>query len=71
MNYRQLYNEGRRRLETAGITDAALDARILLEEICHTNLQTLLTDPERIITDSEQALYETFITRRVGRSQPP
>ncbi len=67
MNYRQLYNEGRRRLETAGITDAALDARILLEEICHTNLQTLLTDPERAVTVEEEAAYRGLLSRRENR----
>ncbi len=67
MNYRQLYNEGRRRLETAGITDAALDARILLEEICHTRLQTLLTDPDRTITGEEEAAYRELLSRRANR----
>lgn len=67
MNYRQLYNEGCRRLETAVISDAALDARILLEEICHTNLQTLLTDPDRIITGEEEAAYRGLLSRRVNR----
>lgn len=67
MNYRQLCNEGRRRLETAGITDAALDARILLEEVCHTNLQTLLTDPDRAVTGEEEAAYRGLLSRRAGR----
>ncbi len=67
MKYRQLYEEGRRRLETAGISDAALDARILLEETCHTNLQTMLTDPERAVTEDEEASYEALIRRRENR----
>lgn len=67
MNYRQLYEEGRRRLKTAGISDAALDARILLEETCHTNLQTMLTDPERAVTEDEEASYRAFISRRENR----
>ncbi len=67
MKYRQLYEEGRRRLETAGISDAALDARILLEETCHTNLQTMLTDPERAVTEDEEDSYRAFISRRENR----
>lgn len=67
MKYRPLYEEGRKRLEAAGISDAALDARILLEEVCHTNLQTLLTDPDRMITEEEQTQYQALITRRENR----
>lgn len=65
--YRELYEEGRRILEQAGLPDAALDARFLLEEVCGTNLQTLLVFPEKKVTEEEVNQYRTFIQRRKDR----
>lgn len=65
--YRELYEEGRRILEQAGLPDAALDARFLLEEVCGTNLQTLLVFPEKKVTEEEMNQYRAFIQRRKDR----
>ena len=65
--YRELYEEGRRILEQAGLPDAALDARFLLEEVCGTNLQTLLVFPEKKVTEEEVNQYRAFIQRRKDR----
>ena len=65
--YRELYEEGRRILEQAGLPDAALDARFLLEEVCGTNLQTLLVFPEKKVTEEEVNQYRTFVQRRKDR----
>lgn len=65
--YRELYEEGRRILEQAGLPDAALDARFLLEEVCGTNLQTLLVFPEKKVTEEEVNQYRAFIQRRKNR----
>lgn len=65
--YRELYEEGRRILEQAGLPDAALDARFLLEEVCGTNLQTLLVFPEKKMTEEEVNQYRAFIQRRKDR----
>ena len=65
--YRELYEEGRRILEQAGLPDAALDARFLLEEVCGTNLQTLLVFPEKKVTEEEVNQYCAFIQRRKDR----
>ena len=65
--YRELYEEGRRILEQAGLPDAALDARLLLEEVCGTNLQTLLVSPERRISEEEEKKYRAFLQRRKDR----
>lgn len=65
--YRELYGEGRRILEQAGLPDAALDARFLLEEVCGTNLQTLLVFPEKKVTEEEVNQYRAFIQRRKDR----
>ena len=65
--YQELYEEGRRILEQAGLPDAALDARFLLEEVCGTNLQTLLVFPEKKVTEEEVNQYRAFIQRRKDR----
>lgn len=65
--YRELYEEGRRILEQAGLPDAALDARFLLEEVCGTNLQTLLVFPEKKVTEEEANQYRAFVQRRKDR----
>ena len=65
--YRELYEEGRGILEQAGLPDAALDARFLLEEVCGTNLQTLLVFPEKKVTEEEVNQYRAFIQRRKDR----
>lgn len=65
--YRELYEEGRRILEQAGLPDAALDARFLLEEVCGTNLQTFLVFPEKKVTEEEVNQYRAFIQRRKDR----
>ncbi len=67
VTYRSIYEEGRRRLEAAGVTDAALDARILLEEVCGTDLQTLLVYPERIVSREEALRYRSYVERRADR----
>lgn len=65
--YRELFEEGRRILEQAGLPDAALDARFLLEEVCGTNLQTLLVFPEKKVTEEEVNQYRAFVQRRKDR----
>lgn len=60
--YRQLYQAGRKLLEEG--EDAALDARLLLEEVCGTDLQTLLVFPERPVTEEEISAYEALLERR-------
>lgn len=65
--YRELYEKGRRILEQAGLPDAALDARFLLEEVCGTNLQTLLVFPEKKVTEEEVNQYRAFVQRRKDR----
>ena len=47
MNYRDLYEWGRQELTAAGIGESDLDARLLLEDICHTDRNTLLAHPDR------------------------
>ena len=64
MNYRKLYETGKDRLEKAGIQEAALDARLLLEEVCGTDRNTLLVHGDRAVTEEEEIQFRIFIERR-------
>ena len=64
MNYRKLYETGKDRLEKAGIQEAALDARLLLEEVCRTDRNTLLVHGDRAVTEEEETQFLIFIERR-------
>lgn len=69
LTYRELYNEGNSALSMAleEEREAQLDARILLEHVCGTSLQTLLLDGERAVTDNEAELYRRLLKRRCSR----
>ncbi len=62
--YRKLWEEGKNLLQKAGITEASLDARLLLEACCGTNTQTLLAHGERPVSEEERGQYEAYIERR-------
>lgn len=68
LKYKELYREG------AGILsavleerEAQLDARLLLEHVCGTNLQTLLLQGDRPVPDEKAALYRELLARRKDR----
>ncbi|WP_051594044.1 peptide chain release factor N(5)-glutamine methyltransferase [Butyrivibrio sp. AE3003] len=67
MNYKDCLEKGTENLERAGITEAKLDARLLLEYVCKTDHSTLFAHPDRAVTDGEEKLYDEFIARRVKR----
>lgn len=61
---RELYEKGRMILREAGIPDADLDSRILLEESCGITLQNLFAHPDKTVADDQAAQYLNFIDRR-------
>lgn len=67
MTYRQLYDYGVMQLADVGIDEAALDARILLEYICHTDRNALLVygNMERSLEEEES--YKAVIEKRAKR----
>ena len=67
MTYRAIYHEGVKMLEQAGIAEAGLDARLLLEYLCGTDRNTLLLHGEREVTDQEIRDYRTLIKTRAER----
>ena len=58
MKYGALYRLGADRLTAAGIEEAALDARLLLESVCHTDRNTLLVHGD---TEVEQAQEQRYL----------
>ncbi|MCR5268215.1 MAG: peptide chain release factor N(5)-glutamine methyltransferase, partial [Lachnospiraceae bacterium] len=41
MTYKEIYEQGVAALKDAGVPDAELDARLMLEYVCHTDRNTL------------------------------
>ncbi len=67
MNYKSAYENGIKELEKAGIIEAKLDARLLLEHVCETDHSALIVHPDRELTEKELSQYEEFIARRAKR----
>ncbi len=64
MNYSETYRHGTEVLSAAGISEAALDARLLLEFITGHDANTLYAHPETIVSDCDAARYEEILTKR-------
>ena len=67
IRYQDCYETGWKRLLEAGIEEAALDARLLLEQTCGTDRNTLLVHGDREVNEREQQAYEEAIARRSRR----
>ena len=67
MTYKELYEFGKIKLAEAGIAEAALDARLLLEYICHTDRNELIVHAERERSDMEEQFYRVLIEKRASR----
>lgn len=62
--YREVYLKGYSILESAGIVDYKLDARLLLEHICGTNQNTLLAHPDMEVSSDNEELYFKLLEKR-------
>ncbi|WP_026668516.1 peptide chain release factor N(5)-glutamine methyltransferase [Butyrivibrio sp. AE3009] len=67
MDYRTVYQTGIEQLERAGIAEAKLDARLLLEYACDTDHSTLFAHPDREVSDKELEAYRELLARREQR----
>lgn len=67
MNYRECYEAGLTVLEEADIEEAGLDARLLLEYVCHTGRNELLVHGDREVGEEDCARYLDLIAKRAGR----
>lgn len=65
--YKKLYENGIEILDRAGIAEAKLDARLLLEYACQTDHSVLFAHPEREISGKEYDNYIGLIERRAKR----
>lgn len=62
--YKEVHEAGRKALEQAGIDEAALDARLLLEYVCGTDRNTLLAHGDRTVSEEEVRRYRELIGKR-------
>lgn len=66
MTYRELYEAGKAELEQAGIEEASLDARLLLEFVCGTSHSDLLVHGSRDVDIEKERSYRELTARRAG-----
>ena len=64
MQYAKHYQFGKEQLQKAGITDAELDARLLLEFICHTDRNALYAHGDQEIEDEKMQDFLQLIEKR-------
>lgn len=64
MQYAKLYQIGKEQLQKAGITDAELDARLLLEFICHTDRNALYAHGDQEIEEKKMQDFLHLIEKR-------
>ncbi len=64
MKYKEVYTEGCERLYGRQIENAKLDARLLLEFICHTNRNDLLAHGDREVSEENYRKYQQVIEKR-------
>lgn len=67
MRYQEIYRQGTAVLQKAGIEEAALDARLLLEHICATDRTALYAHGDRELTQGEETAYLDKIEDRARR----
>lgn len=67
MKYLDIYNEGAEKLKAAGVNEAALDARLLLEFVCDTDHNTLLVHGDMEVEDEKKERYFECIDKRAER----
>lgn len=64
MKYRDVYGEGLQKLKEGKIENAEIDARLLLEHICHTNRNDLLVHGDREVSPEDCDTYRKGIEKR-------
>ncbi|MDE6166850.1 MAG: peptide chain release factor N(5)-glutamine methyltransferase [Acetatifactor sp.] len=67
MTYAQAYETGKNILTKAGISEAGLEARLLLEHVCGTGRNDLLVHGDRPVDSVQCSSYEQLLARRAER----
>jgi release factor glutamine methyltransferase len=63
----QAWKSSRTKLEAAGIDQPVIDARLMLEAAAGVSRMDILTDPQRQLTDEQQAVLDGYLDRRARR----
>ena len=66
MTLGELLRNVQRRLATAGIHDAALDARLIVEHFTGTDRAQAISTPDRIVEREAVTAIDTAIARRIS-----
>lgn len=61
-----LLREARRRLSRAGVQDAALDARLMVEHFSATTRAQAISEPDRIVDPAAVAAVDAALARRIA-----
>ena len=64
MNYTEAFLLGMQKLKEAQLEEAQLDARLLLEEVCGTDHNTLLCHGDREVSEAEEEQYRKALEQR-------
>ena len=64
MNYTEAFLMGMQKLKEAEIGEAQLDSRLLLEEVCGTDHNTLLCHGDREVSEAEEEQYRKALEQR-------
>ena len=67
MTYAEAYEKGKNILTEAGIAEAGLESRLLLEHVCGTGRNDLLVHGDRLVEDVQCNSYEQLLTGRADR----
>ncbi len=67
MRYGDLYRRGEKILSEAGIEEAAVDARLLLEFVTGQERNTLFAHPDLEVSQDNGAKYEEYLAKRAKR----
>lgn len=67
MQYIDVYKNGVQTLKDAGVAEAELDARLLLEYVCKTDRNTLYSHPETEVLEDAYEAFLQLILRRKNR----
>lgn len=67
MQYQEIYRQGASILKKAGIEEASLDARLLLEEICDTDRTALYAHGDKELSPEQEKQYLEWINLRAKR----
>ena len=67
MEYGKLYRYGEKVLAEAGIEEAGIDARLLLEFVTGEERNTLYAHPEKEVEEQKVSEFEQFLAKRASR----